>query len=343
MFRLRVLGQGKRRVGAREAMSVDIPNYRVVEKLGEGAQTRIYRARCMRTAQDYAIKIVKVRKPEDISFVDLLRTEHTIGAAIDDTIIRKVYELRIMRQRLRIRGGILFMEYIDGITMADREFRCSLVELLSFLGEVATGLHSMHQAGFVHADLKPNNIMVTPDNNIKLIDLGQSSRIREAKARVQGTIDYMAPEQAKKGILLDERTDVFGLGAVLHKLATGKSVSTEMNTKVTMFSQGLAGKRIDRTEGASKPIPVCVARLIEDCIKDNPDERISDMPRLNERLQMARTILVKQGAGGASTPSAERHVDHEEATHEDLAETILEDLGLDGDRDDSVDLEEELL
>lgn len=324
-------------------MSVDIPNYRVVEKLGEGAQTSIYRARCMRTGRDYAIKIVKVRKPEDISFVDLLRTEHTIGTAIDDTIIRKVYELRIMRQRLRIRGGILFMEYIDGITMADREFRCSLVELLAYLAEVVTGLHSMHQTGFVHADLKPNNIMVMPDNKIKLIDLGQSSRIREAKTRVQGTIDYMAPEQAKKGIQLDERTDIFGLGAVLHKLATGKSVSTEMNTKVTMFSQGLAGKRIDRSDAATKPIPVCVARLIEDCIKENPDDRIPDMPRLTERLHMARTILVKQGGSGASTPSVKRHVDHEVAAHEDLTETILEDLGLDGDQDDSVDLEEDVL
>ena len=106
-------------------MSVDIPNYRIVEKLGDGAESRIYRSRCMRTGKDYAVKIVKVARPEDTSYVDLLRSEHAIGSTIDHPVIRKVYELRIMRQRLRLRGAILFMEYVDGIPMSFKVFqRC---------------------------------------------------------------------------------------------------------------------------------------------------------------------------------------------------------------------------
>ncbi len=279
-------------------MSIDIPNYRVVEKLGEGAQSHIYRARCMRTGKDYAVKVVKIRRPEDTSFVDLLRSEHVIGSSINHPVIRQVYELRIMRHRLRLRGAILFMEYVHGIPMSAREFNRSLVDVLGFFREVAQGLHAMHLAGFVHADLKPNNILVTGEQKVKLIDLGQSSKIREAKPRVQGTIDYMAPEQAQRGIL-DQRTDVFGLGAALHRVVTGECVATEMNQTVTLHSQSLVGKRIaNASEKKAVELPPGVARLISDCCQANPDGRISDMPTLIERISMVQAILIKQGLGG---------------------------------------------
>src|SRR3990170_5350537 len=111
-------------------MSVDIPNYRIVEKLGVGAQTRVFRARCMRTGQDYTVKIVKIVKPEDASFIDLLKTEYAIGSTIDHPVIRKVYELRLLRQRFRVRGAILFLEYVNGITLGQKEFNSPLDEVL---------------------------------------------------------------------------------------------------------------------------------------------------------------------------------------------------------------------
>jgi len=202
-------------------MAIDIPNYRIVEKLGVGAQSRLYRARCMRTGKDYTVKIIKIAKPEDASFVELLKAEHAIGTAVDHPVIRKVYELRIMRQRLRVRGAILFMEYVDGIAMSEKDFQRPLVDVVRLFIPVAEGLSAMHQQGFVHADLKPNNILVAEDDQVKLIDLCQSCKIREAKPRIQGTIDYIAPEQVTRGVL-DERTDVFGLGAALHRRRNGQ-------------------------------------------------------------------------------------------------------------------------
>jgi serine/threonine-protein kinase len=286
-------------------MAVDIPNYRVIEKLGIGAQTRIFRARCMRTGKDYAIKIVKVVKPEDASFIDLLRAEYAIGSSIDHPVIRKVYELRLMRHRLRVRGAILFMEYVDGIPMADKEFRRPLDEILRLFAEVAQGLYVMHQAGFVHADMKPQNILVTPDGAVKLIDLGQSARAREAKARIQGTIDYMAPEQVQRGTL-DPRTDVFGLGATLHKVLTGKPIPTEMNQTISMHSQGLVGRRVSEIrESTMGGLPTCVARLIEDCCQYNPQDRIQDMPTLISRIDLARTILSKRSTNGTSVTNGD--------------------------------------
>jgi len=319
-------------------LSVDIPNYRVVEKLGDGANSTIYRARCMRTGKDYAVKIVKVRKPEDTSFVDLLKAEHAIGSSIQHPVIREVYELRLMRQRLRLRGAILFMEYVEGITMSDKEFSRPIIEVLALMRSVAQGLHAMHVAGYVHADLKPNNILVRPDGKVKLIDLGQSSTIYQAKAKIQGTIDYMAPEQAQRGVL-DPRTDVFGLGAALHRALTGKPVATEMNQTVNLHSQSLVGKRVSELRDRQNvELPTCVARFIDDCCQVEPVGRIADMPSVVERINLAIAILQKQYPGGFSTMAVQPlDVHMATPTPQALDDTILHDLGLEN-ADDSVDL-----
>ena len=287
-------------------MAVDIPNYRVVEKLGVGAQSRIFRARCMRTGKDYTVKIVKIVNPEDTAIIDLLRTEYAIGSVVDHPVIRKVFELRMMRQRLRVRGAILFMEYVDGMSLSDKEFRKPLDEILRIFTEAARGLDTMHRSGFVHADLKPSNIMVDSEGVVKLIDLGQSSKMNEAKVRVQGTIDYMAPEQVQRGIM-DRRTDVFGLGATLHRILTGVPIPTDMNKTISIYSQGLVGKRIQEIDqGGSTELPACLARLIQDSCRYEPTDRIADMPTFIERLDLARTVNRNRPIG---TASAEPHDD----------------------------------
>ncbi len=277
-------------------MSIELPNFHVLEKLGVGAETRVFRARDTRTGQDYAVKIVKLSKPEDVGYIDLLRAEYSIGSVIKHPAVRKVFELRMIRQRFRVRGAVLFMEYVDGMAMADKEFRRPHDEILRLFGLVADGLRAMHVAGFVHADLKPGNILVTPDGQVKLIDFGQSAKLLEAKPRVQGTINYIAPEQVQRGVL-DHRTDVFGFGAVLQHVLTGRPIQTEMNQTVSVYSQGLVGKRVSEIrETTMESLPPCIAKLIVDCCKMRSEDRIPDMLSLMERIRLARAILAKQEA-----------------------------------------------
>ncbi len=274
-------------------MSIEIPNYRIIEKLGIGAQTRVYRARCMPTGKDYTLKIVKIANPEDASFIELLKAEHAIGSVIDHPAIRKVYELRMLRHRFRVRGAVVFMEYVNGITLADKDFKRSLDEILAIFDEAAAGLHAMHLAGFVHADLKPTNIMVTTDGMVKLIDLGQSARIFEPKTKIQGTIDYMAPEQVDRG-KLDQRTDVFGLGATLHKVLTGRAIATEMNQTVNLQSNTPLVRRQEEGKPLATEFPACITRMINDCCQRDPAARIQDMPAVRERISLARAIIAKR-------------------------------------------------
>lgn len=316
-------------------MAVDIPNYRVVEKLGVGAQTRVFRARCMRTGKDYTVKIVKIVNPEDASYIDLMRAEHAIGSAIDHPVIRKVYEMRLLRQRFRVRGAILFMEYVSGKSLAEKEVKLSMDEALRVFAEVGKGLHAMHVAGWVHADLKPNNILLAADGGVKLIDLGQSAKIHEAKTKIHGTIDYMAPEQVQRGVL-DQRTDVFGLGATLHKVLTGRPIATEMNQTVNVHAQNLIGRRVAEVrESSMVSLPTCVSRLVDDCCQHVPNDRIRDMPTVIERIDFARTIVARQSAssppaadGIAATAPAATPTDKSDKLDEPLAldlETALRD------------------
>ena len=305
---LAVEGEGLRELRAGQVeMSIEIPNYRIIEKLGIGAQTRVYRARCMPTGKDYTVKVVKIVNPEDASFIDLLKAEYAIGSVIDHPAIRKVYELRLLRHRFRVRGAVIFMEYINGITLADKDFRRSLDETLAIFDEAAAGLNAMHLAGYVHADLKPTNIMVTVEGTVKLIDLGQSARIFEPKTKIQGTVDYMAPEQVQRG-KLDQRTDVFGLGATLHKVLTGRAIVTDMNQTVNLQSNTPLVRRQDDGKSITNEYPACITRMISDCCQPDPAARIPDMQAVRERIGLARAILARKSEDVATAPVTESEV-----------------------------------
>lgn len=282
-------------------MSIEIPNYRIIEKLGIGAQTKVYRARNMPTGKDYTLKIVKITNPEDASFIDLLKAEHAIGSAIDHPVIRKVYELRLLRHRFRVRGAVVFMEYVNGITLADKDFKRSLDEVLAIFDQAAAGLHAMHLAGYVHADIKPNNIMVSVDGAVKLIDLGQSAKIFEPKTKIQGTVDYMAPEQVQRG-KLDHRTDVFGFGATLHKVLTGRAITTDMNQTVNLQSNTPLVRRQDDGKAAVE-FPACITRMISDCCQYDPAARIPDMLAVRERIDLARAIVARKAEDASAVSS----------------------------------------
>jgi serine/threonine protein kinase len=273
-------------------MTLDIPNYRILEKLGVGAQTRIFRARCMRTGQDYAVKIVKIQTPEDLQIANLLRAEYAIGSTIDHPAIRKVYELRMIRQRFRVRGAILFMEYVDGISMGEKEFDRPVEAVMRLFMEAAEGLDAMHRAGYVHADLKPNNLMVMPNESVKLIDFGQSCRLNEAKSRIQGTVDYISPEQVNRE-KLDARTDVFGLGAALYRVLTGESIATDMNQTVNLNNPSLR-RRVSRN-GSTEELPPALRLLIEDCCAREPKNRLPNMQAFISRAELVLTNL-KRGS-----------------------------------------------
>ncbi|MCK4658072.1 MAG: serine/threonine protein kinase [Phycisphaerae bacterium] len=285
-------------------MTLSIPNYRILAKVGAGAGSVLYRVECMRTGAFYAIKHVKIRKPEDQGYLTQLKDEYNTGSALDHPVLRKVFELRYIRRRLRIHGALLFMEHINGVAFRSPDFSKPLPELLSLFARAAEGLYAMHKSGFVHADLKPNNMLLADDGEVKLIDFGQSCRMHTAKKRTQGTVDYMAPEQVACEVL-DPQTDVFGLGATLHWMVTGKPIVTDMNKNVSIYAQGNLGKRVEQLhQPTMEGLAVCLIRLIQDACNHDPKKRPADMREMRERLLTTRAILLSRDGKKASPRTA---------------------------------------
>lgn len=282
-------------------MSLSIPNYRILEKVGTGASSTLFHVSSLQGHKHYTVKYVKVHTPEDTKFIDQLKAEYAAGTVIDHPIVRKVFEIRYVRRRLRIQAAMLFMEYVDGMAMNSADYTYPMVDTLEFFAQAAEGIGAMHDAGLVHADLKPGNLLITPQHKVKLIDLGQSCAIDTAKNRVQGTIHYMAPEQAACEVM-DARTDVFGLGATLYRLVTGSTIATEMNRSFGAHAPSLAGMRLDQLETKEEEVdlPHCVRRLIEECCEKNPADRPKDMADFAARARMARAILLTRGNAAAS-------------------------------------------
>jgi serine/threonine protein kinase len=274
-----------------------VRQYRILSRLGSGAGTEVYEACSRDTGEMIALKYVRLREESDRRFLEEMRAEHECGSTLEHPAIRRTHRLRCLRQGLRIKAAVLYMEHVRGTELSAVAKSCTLPSLMRIMEKVAVGLHALHSGGFVHADVKPQNILVLPDGAVKLIDFGQSVRMHTVKERIQGTADYIAPEQVELRPL-DARTDVFAFGAALHRILTGKPVTTELNRKLHLNGKGSTHVRMVHHRPLLTEMPPSVAKLIDDCCETDPDARPSDMLEVQRRCATIRTILAHRRRSG---------------------------------------------
>ncbi len=269
-----------------------IAGYDVIHTLGTGAASTLYRVNDRR-GHRYALKHVKVNGKPDVRFAQQALDEHHTAQHFNDPRIRKSHRIHKIRSFTRLRAVAVVMEYVEGYTLDHSIHRAP--ERLPILGrEIALALQVMHKVGYVHADLKPSNILVQPAQSgqkptIKLIDLGQSCPLGTVKSRIQGTPDFMAPEQAKRQAL-DVRTDVFGLGATLYQLATGKMASQALRRREKPGSRATATHSRQPLAPAYQLNPAvspALSALLTDCLAAGPEQRPASMETMVRRLTLA--------------------------------------------------------
>jgi len=266
---------------------LEVPGYQVIRYLGSGARSTIWHVRDCRTDESFAIKRVVRRQNGDEKFLEQAVNEHKIGSQLDHEGIRHIYQIRRLKKWLTLREIHLMMEFCEGQTV--QETRPSDVqEVLRIFGCVAEALAYMNAKGFVHADMKPNNILVAPDGKVKIIDLGQSCPLGTVKERIQGTPDFIAPEQVYRRPL-DSRTDVFNFGAALYWTLTGKAITTVLPKKenVTMLSD-LSVRPPDQL---NPMVPPALSKVVIDCVEVHPTNRPSTMGEVAKRLGMISATL----------------------------------------------------
>jgi eukaryotic-like serine/threonine-protein kinase len=262
---------------------IKLSGYTIVRRLGTGARTVIYLAKEDSTHNTVALKRAVYERPEDSRIFEQIEQEYHIAKQIDSPYIRKCYKMMRVRNMLKTKELYLSMEWFDGLAL-DETPSLSVVDVLLVFRMVANGLDAMHQKGFVHCDIKPNNILFNPGGLIKLIDLGQSCKIGTRKERIQGTPDYIAPEQVRREPL-DQRTDVFNLGATMYWAFTGKNVPTLM-PKTDTLGMIMPAKGFQAPHEMHKRIPLGVSKLIMDCVKDRQSDRPTTMGDVMSRLDL---------------------------------------------------------
>lgn len=266
--------------------------YDVLERLGEGAKSTIYRVVDPTTQRIFALKHVVRSIQKDIRFIEQMETEFQISRQFNHPNLRRTFDLKIQkRMMLKIAEAFLLMEYVEGQTLDLRPPRSTLEIIDTFL-QVAQGIKAMHAMGYVHCDMKPNNVLRNDTGEVKVIDFGQSCPIGTVKERIQGTPDFIAPEQVnRKPVTI--QTDIYNLGATIYWCLTAKHVPTVYTVTKKGENSFLLENRIETPQDLNPKVPLALSNLVMDCISVRPAKRPADMESVVTRLELARHTMQK--------------------------------------------------
>jgi serine/threonine-protein kinase len=280
--------------------------YDVIDPLGEGAGSAIYVVSDPRSNQIYALKHVLRKTDKDARFIEQLQNEYAVSKQFAHKGLRKSIDMQVNKTWLgKVTEAALVMELFDGLPM-DVQPPSTLAKAVNAFVQAAQALEALHASGYVHCDLKPNNILIGPDGTVKVIDFGQACKAGTVKERIQGTPDYIAPEQVKREAVT-VRTDVFNFGATMYWALTGKKIPTLFNIKQDDNSFILHDK-IETPADLNREVPEPLSNLIMDCIKTAPLKRPETMGIVARRLETIQHGVVKRAADQAAALKSNKHL-----------------------------------
>jgi len=262
------------------SMAESIGEFKILGELGKGAHSTLYHIRRAKDDRQFALKVVPIKTKDDTKYYEQAQLEFRVGQMLEHPNLVKILALETERDWFfRVRKVHLLIEYVNGKTL-DQSAKMSNAWLVQIFAKIASGLVHMHRRGVYHADLKPNNLMLSKIGDVKIIDYGLAWIKGEPKERVQGTPEYMAPEQSKQTIA-NERTDIYNFGATMYRLVTGKlppsTIAAPNSPAITakLFKDML--KPVDELmRGTPKPLCELIHRCLEYDAKKRP-ERVSDV------------------------------------------------------------------
>ena len=261
-----------------------IAQYTIVSKIGEGGMGVVWRARDSRLGRDVAIKVLPASLSENTDRLNRFEQEAQAAGALNHPNILVIHHIGIHDG-----APYIVSELLEGETLRDRMAGAALPQrkALDYALQIARGLAAAHEKGIIHRDIKPDNVFITDDGRVKILDFGLAKltsatdgtqsqtevptrKVNTDPGTVMGTMGYMSPEQLK-GQPADHRSDIFSFGAILYEMLSGKRAFRGDSMAETM-SAILREDPPDLSE-TNKTVSPALERVVRHCLEKNPAER----------------------------------------------------------------------
>ena len=258
--------------------------YEVISKIGAGGMSDVYKAKDHVLGRFVAIKVLKPEFSEDVGFVSKFHTEAQSAAGLEHPNIVNIYDVGS-------EDGLhyIVMEYIEGITLKtyiEKKGRLTFKEAVSIAIQVGRGIEAAHNKNIVHRDIKPQNIMISTEGKVKVMDFGiaRAATSNTIHSDVMGSVHYSSPEQARNGFI-DGKSDIYSLGIVMYEMVTGR-VPFDGDTTVSIAIQHLQEEMVPPSAYAPD-LPISLEKIILKCTQKSPSRRYQNIGDLIQDLKKA--------------------------------------------------------
>ena len=259
--------------------------YEILEKIGAGGMSDVYKAKDQVLGRFVAVKVLKPEFAEDVNFVTKFHTEAQSAAGLQHPNIVNIYDVGSEEHM-----HYIVMEYVEGITLKtyiEKKGQLNYKEAISIAIQVARGIEAAHNNNIVHRDIKPQNIMISNEGKVKVTDFGiaRAATSNTIHSDVMGSVHYTSPEQARNGFV-DGKSDIYSLGIVMYEMVTGR-VPFDGDTTVAIAIQHLQEEMVAPSVYAPD-LPVSLEKIILKCTQKSQDRRYATMGELLVDLKKAR-------------------------------------------------------
>ena len=303
--------------------------YEILDKIGTGGMSDVYKAMDHILGREVAVKVLKQEFAEDVTFVTKFRSEAQSAAGLEHPNIVNIYDVGS-------ENGMYYivMEYVEGITLKtyiEKKGQLNFKEAISIAIQVGRGIEAAHNKGIIHRDIKPQNIIISTEGKVKVTDFGiaRATSSNTIHADVMGSVHYASPEQARNGYV-DGKSDIYSLGIVMYEMVTGR-VPFDGDTTVAVALQHLQEEMVAPSAYAPD-LPISLEKIILKCTMKSPDRRYAAIEDLLLDLKKA---LVSPNEDFVTLGSAEE-VEKTRVISPEEQEQIKEGLAGDADEDDEL-------
>ena len=294
------VGQGPAAIGSMPTMATPRPDqqgkspvmsmvenslgnrYELEKELGRGGMGVVYKARDTQLDRPVALKFLGALVDESEEYRQRFQREARAAAQVTHPNILSIYDIGVDQG-----SSYIAMEYVEGPNLNQylkKMGKLSAREAGNLIGQACSALEAVHQAGIVHRDIKPDNVLIAKGGLVKLMDFGLAKGYGQrltASNVVMGTPCYMSPEQARGGDV-DHRSDIYAMGLMLYELLTGETVFATGNVLQRQITE-MPPPPSTRVEG----VPQLLDQIIMKCIAKDPEERIQSAGELAGYLRKA--------------------------------------------------------